>query len=855
MVLLPNGADALIWSVARSRNPTNPLDLRFLDPAFLFLLIAVPLLWWWPARVRDLRLGILRTLVFAALVVALARPVVFVEDDRQHLVYVLDQSASVDAGARASARQACSAWLQGVADGDVVHLMTLGDEDAADADPDWARADVRTHWQDSALGAALATAARWIPEGARAAVTVVSDGAGVSPDWATATQDLSRRGVPVHTVVLERPAGDVRPVGVTVPADARVGHSVQVGCELEGTGTVDAVLAGPAGELDRIEGIRLAGRAAVTFSFEPDVAGFVPLTVRIECGTDTRPDNNTWSVTAAIQDPLRLLYLGHRMTAADARWGELLGAGFDIVADGADDGGLGDPDLVVLDDRPATTLPDALQRDIVTAVQDRGTGLFVAGGKQAFGPGGYHGSTLASVLPTESIQKEEKRDPSTSLVLIIDTSGSMGGMRVTLAKEVARLAMRRLLPHDRVGIVEFYGAKRWAAPLQPASNLIELQRALNRLDAGGGTVILPAIEEAFYGLQNVDTRYKHVLILTDGGVETGAFEPLLRKMAAKGINTSTVLVGGDAHSEFLVTLSNWGKGRFYSVPNRFNLPEIILKQPATAQLPAYRPGRHPVRGRGSRGWWGETPLDALPPVRGFVETKARPGADVLVETADGAHPLVASWRHGLGRVTAMMTEPTGPGTAAWADWSDYGRWLGRMLARTAIPDPGPFDYRAERRAEGIVVTAVRRRMGSTGIPRAVVGSGPGEGVGPDDGAELAFRERAPGWFEAAAPWSVDREARIVADQGTGPWRLVSPSTEARAPETQVAFDAMLDLEALAAATGGARTDGSDPSLATSAGGGLRRLRQLWPWLLLVALVTYLGELLYRRWPANTEVTP
>ena len=70
----------------------------------------------------------------------------------------------------------------------------------------------------------------------------------------------------------------------------------------------------------------------------------------------------------------------------------------------------------------------------------------------------------------EMIQKEEKRDPSTTLVVIIDTSGSMNGERVQLAKECARLAIRRLLPHDKVGIVEFYGSKRWAAPIQPASD-------------------------------------------------------------------------------------------------------------------------------------------------------------------------------------------------------------------------------------------------------------------------------------------------------------------------------------------------------------------------------------------------
>ena len=40
-----------------------------------------------------------------------------------------------------------------------------------------------------------------------------------------------------------------------------------------------------------------------------------------------------------------------------------------------------------------------------------------------------------------------------------------------------------MMPHDKVGMVEFYGAKRWAAAIQPASNRIEIERAANPLNA------------------------------------------------------------------------------------------------------------------------------------------------------------------------------------------------------------------------------------------------------------------------------------------------------------------------------------------------------------------------------------
>ena len=354
--------------------------------------------------------------------------------------------------------------------------------------------------------------------------------------------------------------------------------------------------------------------------------------------------------------------------------------------------------------------------------------------------------------------------------MIIDTSGAMGGNRVQLAKEVARLSIRRLLPHDKVGIVEFYGAKHWAAPIQPASNAIELERALNRLDAGGGTVILPAIEEAFYGLKNVQTRYKHVLVLTDGGVESGAFEPLLRNMAEDGINVSTVLIGPEAHSEFLVTLANWGKGRFYSVPNRFNLPEILLKQPASAKLPAYRPGSYAVQARGGAGWWGEVPLEGLPELGGYVETRPRAGAEVLLETVEGSHPVLASWRYGLGRVTALTTEPTGPGTESWRDWPDYGTWLARVLERTSSDQREPYRFELARSGQELVLRATRRQPGAS-APRATRLDGAG--------AALELRERAPGVHEARFHARGDAEVRVLAEAGAGDSlqraRLVSPA--------------------------------------------------------------------------------
>lgn len=284
-------------------------------------------------------------------------------------------------------------------------------------------------------------------------------------------------------------------------------------------------------------------------------------------------------------------------------------------------------DVLALADTPAADLPDEIQQNLRDWVENGG-GLLVTGGRNAFGPGGYARSELADVLPLRFPQKKEVRDPSTALAVIIDTSGSMGPSDsghsgVNLAKEVARLAIKRLKPHDKAGIVEFHGAKRWAAPMQPASNNIAIQRALNHLSAGGGTVMLPAIEEAYYGLLNVRTRTKHVLVLTDGGVEQGAFESLFRRMADDGIHVSTVLVGPRSGSTFLVQLASWGRGQFYTASSRFKLPEVIIKQPSSSLLNPFVEKEVGLESVLSSRLTQDMELENAPMLRGYVKTESK----------------------------------------------------------------------------------------------------------------------------------------------------------------------------------------------------------------------------------------
>ena len=91
------------------------------------------------------------------------------------------------------------------------------------------------------------------------------------------------------------------------------------------------------------------------------------------------------------------------------------------------------------------------------------------------------------------------------------------------------------------------------------------------------------------------------------------------------------------------------------------------------------------------------------------------------------------------------------------------------------------------------------------------------------------------------PKTLQREARVLA----GATRLVSDAFGDIAPEDMV--DEPLDLPAMAAATNGRVLSASGTP---TAGGGTSpfALTRLRPALLLAALLLFLTELVYRRWP-------
>lgn len=107
------------------------------------------------------------------------------------------------------------------------------------------------------------------------------------------------------------------------------------------------------------------------------------------------------------------------------------------------------------------------------------------------------------------------------LILVIDTSGSMGGESIRQARAAIDMAITQLHPQDRFNVIEFNsGFWPWQTQAVPASadHVADARAWVARLQARGGTEMGPALHFALDG-NAPDGYVRQVVFATDGAVD------------------------------------------------------------------------------------------------------------------------------------------------------------------------------------------------------------------------------------------------------------------------------------------------------------------------------------------------
>ncbi len=287
-------------------------------------------------------------------------------------------------------------------------------------------------------------------------------------------------------------------------------------------------------------------------------------------------------------------------------------------------------ELIVLDGIRLADLGDALDARLAELASRGLSSILAVADSPDFGKEG-DAPALERILPVELSPRELKNLPDLAMLIMIDSSGSMFGDKLSLAKLGGIETLGRLKPGDLVGLLLFDEDSRWIYRFERADGL-DAGAELAPLAAGGGTRLYPALREGLAALNEVAMPIKHAVLISDGISEPGDFDYLAAWARERDISISAMAVGEGYDRALLNALSAGTGGRLYAVSSVDEIPALILEDRMSRARTVFSRERVAIRS-----------LSGLPAgfVDGMARFSSREGA-VVAFSSEAGDPLLAS---------------------------------------------------------------------------------------------------------------------------------------------------------------------------------------------------------------------
>jgi len=187
---------------------------------------------------------------------------------------------------------------------------------------------------------------------------------------------------------------------------------------------------------------------------------------------------------------------------------------------------------------------------------------------------------------TQSVASGEDSSVPLSLVLVVDTSGSMAGQPLAAAKEALTQFADSVRPIDRLALITFDDAVQEVVGL--SSDRAALRAAINALEARGNTALYDAVDRAVALALSTSEARRGVVFLADGedfgGVSSASREAALEAAAASGIPFYVVGLGQELDAAFLEALAVGGGGRYLEASSPDQLSALYSEISAALRL-------------------------------------------------------------------------------------------------------------------------------------------------------------------------------------------------------------------------------------------------------------------------------
>lgn len=677
------------------------------QPLALLLLAALPFVIYlgFPRvayrRRRDTLSLILRCIILILLTLALAGLQRREFSDTLAVVFLVDVSDSIGPETQAAQIDYINDALNRAGPDDVAGVVVFG----ANAMPERPVSAIRalgaiqsaplsTHTN---LSAAIQQALALFPRDAARRIVVLSDGLITLGNTDAAVQRAAVEGVEISYVAFESARGpEVQVTDLRVPVRVTANQAFDLGITIDAQESVTArvsVFTGEALIQQQMMDLR-AGVNNYTLTLPGSSAGFRNFRVQVDQAgdKDTFYQNNQLSAFSQIIGPPRVLIVSQDEAEVTHLLPALtqIGVNIDHIAPSEMPISLASLiqyDSVILANVPAIELTNQSMLALESYVRDLGGGLITIGGPEAYGPGGYFQTPLETVLPVEMRIHDQERMPQLTLVYLIDQSGSMsmvgpsGVQNIELAKEAVIRSIDFLTPNDRAGVASFDSSAYWVAPMQPVSDRSVMQRMAATLHASGGTDILAGLNLIADTIINEPSEYKHIILLTDGGVSpTGLIETSRDLYQNHGVTTSVIAIGTHPVN-FLEIMAREGNGNYHQAHSITNIPTIFAQETVLATrsyimeetfVPQVNRSNSIIDG-----------ITSAPPLLGYVGTTPKQTAQVILSGPDPFQdPILAAWQYGLGRSVAFTSDATSRWAQNWVTWSEFTRFWSQAISWT-----------------------------------------------------------------------------------------------------------------------------------------------------------------------------
>lgn len=676
--------------------------MTLLHPAWLLLLLPLFLSF----RLRRSRwLTIPRGIIYTLLVLALSGLVIYPNRQGGTVVALVDRSASMPTDAKASALETLGLMVDTQPQDARLAVVTFGERAAVERAPDQGEVSDFTALvgqHGSNLSEGLRLALGLLPEEDSGRILILSDGRWTGVDPRALGVRAATMSVPIDyrfsermetqdvaIAQLEAPQWVEDGQGFMINAWVRIPEAASYNYELLRNG---AVIANGSKSLQAGEqrlSFRDLGEGAGTQAYELRIFGQNP---------DDIPQNNQASVLVGVRGKRSILLVSPNAQTSLATL--LNNSGMKVMVRTPEQVDWSLTELssyaaVAIENLSANSIGRTGMENLRAWVETTGGGLYMTGGQNSYGPGGYYRSPLEPILPVSMELRREHRKFSMALIVAVDRSGSMGApvsdnlTKMDLANIAAAEVVKVLSPMDEFGMVAVDTQPYVVVPRQQVTDPTSIRDKVLGLEPGGGGIyVYEALVAAGRMLKDSKAGARHIILFSDAAdsEEPGNFMELLDQYTAAGITVSVVGLGTQADPDALLLedIADEGQGNLYFTTDPQELPRIFTQDTFVMARSAFVDVPSPVALTSGMVALSSHSFSNPPNLGGYNLCYVREGANMAMVSSDEYEaPIVASWFAGSGRVLCFMGEASGAYSGDFASWPDVGAFHGAMAGWAA----------------------------------------------------------------------------------------------------------------------------------------------------------------------------